>query len=213
VAPILLDLADFHGEPDPSRVDRLRRMRDGGGADWLFVGRLAPNKAQHDVIAAFSVYVRHIDGRARLHLVGGSSSHRYETALHDLVIELGLTDRVHFAASVSHEELLAHYATADVFVCLSDHEGFCVPVVEAMESGVPVVAFRSSALPETVGNGGLLLPTKEPDVVAAAVERVINDAVVRARLLAAGRRRAGELSIEHTKAAFLDPIVDLVGAS
>lgn len=210
VAPILLDLADFHEPPDQATLDRLRRERDGGGADWLFVGRVAPNKAQHHVIGAFAAYVRHIDPRARLHLVGGSSSHRYLTALQDLVAELGLQPQVRFASSVNHAELLAHYAVADVFVCLSDHEGFCVPLVEAMELGLPVVAFRSSAVPETLGDGGLLLPTKDASVVAAAVERIVTDDALRSTMIAAGKARAEQFSMEHTAARFIEPLRAMV---
>jgi glycosyltransferase involved in cell wall biosynthesis len=210
VAPILLDTAEFHGEPDAARLGRLRSAAERGGSDWLFVGRLAPNKAQHHLIAALAFAVANIDPAARLHLVGTSSSHRYEHALRSYVAHLGLRDHVEFASSVSHAELLAYYAAADVFVCLSDHEGFCVPLVEAMELSVPVVAFASSAVPETLAAGGVLLPSKEPAVVAAAVQRVLTDAALREGLVSAGRRRAGELSLVNTQATFLGAVESLV---
>jgi glycosyltransferase involved in cell wall biosynthesis len=210
VAPILLDTAEFHQAPDPARSARLASAAAGGGSDWLFVGRLAPNKAQHHLVAALAFFVANIDAKARLHLVGGSSSHRYERAVRDYVAALGLNDHVEFASSVSHSELLAYYAAADVFVCVSDHEGFCVPLVEAMELSVPVVAFASSAVGETLGAGGLLLPDKAPAVVAAAVQRVLTDLPLRNALVAAGRRRADELSLVNTEAAFLRAIESLV---
>lgn len=206
VTPILFDLADFDGEPDPAtgrrlRADKASRHR---GVDWLFVGRLAPNKAQHDVIKAFATYTRTHHPGARLHLVGGSSSHRYETALRDYVADLGIGAKVNFAMSVPHEQLLAYYANADVFVCLSDHEGVGVPMLEAMHHGVPVVAYASAAIPETLGGAGVLLDDKRPLVVASAVHRVLADAALRARLVAAGHRRIQDFALGHTGAAFLE---------
>jgi glycosyltransferase involved in cell wall biosynthesis len=211
VAPILLDLADFDGEADRRALARLQATKTG--ADWLFVGRVAPNKAQHDVIAAFCAYRRHVDPGARLRLVGGSSSHRYATALHAYVERLGLADAVEFASSVSHEELIAHYRTADVFVCLSDHEGFCVPLLEAMHAGVPVVAYAAAAVPETLGAGGVLLDVKDPVTVATAVHRVLRDAGVRDAVVAAGRRRLADFSLERTAVAFVAGIEAMVEAA
>jgi L-malate glycosyltransferase len=209
VVPILLDGADFAGEPDPVTLARLQAGKRSH--DWLFVGRLAPNKCQHDVIRAFAVY-RHLDPGARLHLVGGSSSHRYHTTLQQYAEALGLgDDAVRFTFSVTHEELLAHYAVADVFVCLSEHEGFCVPLLEAMHASVPIVAFASSAVPETAGvldgdPAAVVLERKDPVTVACAVERVIGDVRLRDALVAAGARRLAHFSIERSAATFLAAI-------
>jgi len=206
VAPILLDTAAFEREIDPLARQRLERVREGGGHQWLFVGRIVPNKAQHDILKAFAVYRRTIDGRARLWLVGGASSTRYEAALRAFVAAAGLDDAVTFTGPVERDVLAAHYATADVFVCLSDHEGFGVPLLEAMHHGVPVVTWASSALPETLGTGGVCLPDKRPTTVASAVARVLHDADVRARLVAAGRARLGEFALERTRARFAEVI-------
>ena len=97
------------------------------------------------------------------------------------------------AGSVSDAELVGWYSAADVFVSLSEHEGFCVPLVEAMGFGVPVVAFGAAAVPETVGGAGLVLGEKSAGVVAEAVVRVVSDRVVREGLVARGRVRAAEL--------------------
>ncbi len=205
VVPILLDTGGFERGVDAGLVDRLRSE---GGSRWLFVGRLAPNKCQHDVVKAFSVFRRLYDPGARLDLVGGVTSPAYGRAVEGLVGALGLGDVVRMVGSVSDEELGAFYSAADVLVCLSEHEGFCVPLVEAMWHGVAVVAFGSSAVPETVGSGGLVLGSKAPGVVAAAVARVVGDPVVREGLVAAGRARVGELSLERSRAAlrrFLAP--------
>jgi len=102
--------------------------------------------------------------------------------------------------------LAAYYEAADVFVCTSDHEGFCVPVVEAMAKGVPVVAYDAAAVGETVGRGGLLLEDKSPMAVAAAVQRVVSDPVLSLRLTEAGRSRAAELSLPASAKTFLSAI-------
>jgi glycosyltransferase involved in cell wall biosynthesis len=119
---------------------------------------------------------------------------------------------VHLTGPVSDEELAAYYATADVFVCASDHEGFCVPVVEAMGLGVPVVAFASTAVPGTVGAGGLLLDDKSPVALATAVHRVMSDPDLRAMLGAAGRARAGEFSLEHSRRRWSAAVDEAVAA-
>jgi glycosyltransferase involved in cell wall biosynthesis len=212
VAPILLDPRDLDHVPDPATDARLGAARSAGGIDWLFVGRICPNKAQHDLIKAFAAYRVAFDPRARLHLVGGSSSHLYETCLHAFAHELGCGDAVEFAGSVTPEQLAAHFRNADVFVCLSRHEGFCVPLLEAMHHRVPVVALRETAVPETLGRAGLLLPTAAPALVAAAVDRVAADAGLRAALQDAGTARLAAFDLERTRERFAAAIRDVCGA-
>jgi glycosyltransferase involved in cell wall biosynthesis len=113
--------------------------------------------------------------------------------------------------SVSAEELAGWYGVADVFVCVSEHEGFCVPVVEAMGFGVPVVAFGAAAVPETVGDAGLVLGDKSPVVVAEAVRRVVVDSGLREELVVRGRRRAEELGLAASTARMrevLTPVLE-----
>jgi glycosyltransferase involved in cell wall biosynthesis len=183
---------------------RLSRQRDAGGSRWLFVGRLAPNKCAHDVIGAFACYRQLFDPRARLALVGIPTSSHYLAALVRLVAELELGDAVELAGSVPFEELLAQFAMADVFVCLSEHEGYCVPVVEAMELGLPVVAYAAAAVPETVGDAALLLDDKDPLAVAVAVGDLLADPARLDALRSAGRARAEALSLPRSSARFLE---------
>lgn len=206
IAPVLVDLDGADVGPDPQVLARLERARRAGGADWLFVGRVAPHKCQHDVVRALAVYRRLYDPRARLHLVGGPGSHAYVSMLERYVGSLGLAGAVHLTGSVTSEALLAHFRSADVFVCLSEHEGFCVPIVEAMRLEVPVVAFASTAVPETVAGAGLLLDAKDPMTVAAAVHRVLADDGLRARLVAAGAGRAAAFTLDRSARRFTDVI-------
>jgi L-malate glycosyltransferase len=206
VAPILIDFRDYDDAPDAAMLQRREQQRAEGGADWLYVGRIAPNKCQHDVIAAFAVYRALFDRNARLTLVGGQSSIRYSRELDRLCHEIGVADAVTITDVITHRELLACYRTADVFVCLSEHEGFNVPVLEAMYFGVPVVGYACCAVPETVGDGGLLLEDKEPTNVAAAVRVVLTNESARGSLLAAGHQRVEHFGLERTGPHMLDTI-------
>ena len=210
VVPILLDTATFDQEVDQVALDRLRAAASRGGADWLFVGRVAPHKAQHDVVKAFAAYRRAYDPLARLHVVGGPSSHAYWTALERFVDALGLADAVDLAGSVTPGELAARYRVADVFVCVSEHEGFCVPLLEAMHHEVPIVAYGAAAVPETLGPAGLVLDDKSPATVAAAVHRVLADGALRASLVAAGTERIADFALERTSRQLADVVTELL---
>ncbi len=200
--PLLLDLDGFAGDPDPVLAERLATARAGGGADLLFVGKFAPHKAQHDLVKALAAYRRLYDPRARLHIVGGAIGEDYPAAVGRFADALGLEGAVEVAGSVTHAELVAYYAASDVFLCLSDHEGFCVPLVEAMYRRVPIVTFDSTAVPETVGGAGLVLSNKDPVLVAAAIDRVVTDDGLRTALAAAAAERVASFSLESTRPAW-----------
>lgn len=196
VAAPLVDLEATVTAADPEVLGALRARRAAeGGADWLFVGRVSPHKAQHDLVKAFACYRRCYDASARLHLVGGPLGEDYPRALARFCRRLGVADVVDITGSVPLPTLAAYYAGADVFVCASDHEGFCVPLVEAMHAGVPVVAYDAAAVGETVGTGGIVLADKSPMAMATAVHRAVADPLARAALVRAGKRRAAEFAL------------------
>lgn len=204
VCPLLVDLEEYHRDPDERTMAQLRREREKGGRRWLFVGRIAPNKCQHDVIAAFAVYRRLFDPNARMSLVGGVTSPRYLRALKEMASELGVNDAVDIVESVPFPQLLAYFASADLFVCLSEHEGFCVPILESMELGLPVLAYGAAAVTETVGEAGVLLSDKDPLAVACAVDGLLADDTRVQQLVSAGRVRAGAYSLEATSKQLLE---------
>jgi glycosyltransferase involved in cell wall biosynthesis len=210
VAPILIDFREYDAAPDADLLAARRRARTAGGLDWLAVGRIAPNKCLHDVVLAFATYRKIHDPRARLTLIGGQSARLYWRALHKLTHDLEVADAVTFTDVVTHSELLACYRTADVLLCLSEHEGFNVPVVEAMHFEIPVVAYAAAAVPDTVGDAGLLLTDKDPVVVATAVERLRSDGSLRQSLLEAGRKRVEHFSIERTGPQWIDTLTTLM---
>ena len=151
------------------------------------------------------------DPAARLHLVGSPLGETYEPALRAFIDELGLADVVTLAGSVSGAELEAYFRAADVFVMASDHEGFCVPLAEAMGHGVPIVAYGVTAVPETVGGAGLVLDDKSAVPFAAAVGRVLRDPTLREVLAAAGRARAAEFDLAASTRRFVSLVQQAVG--
>ena len=201
--PLLIDPEDFTGSPDPKLAARLARQRAAGGADLLFVGKVSPHKGQHDLVKALAAYRRLYDPQARLHIVGGAISEEYRDAVVRFADELGLADAVEMAGSVTHEELIAYYAASDVFLCLSNHEGFCVPLLEAMYHRLPIVSYDFTAVPETVGQAGLILPDKEPARVAAALHRVVEDAPRRVELAAAATERVDWFALSRAQEGFV----------
>ena len=154
--------------------------------DWvnvLFVGRIIPNKRIDDVIRWFHAYKTGFNPRSRLLLVGSHGGFEpYLAMLHHFIARLGVRD-VHFRGHVSNEELVAYYELADVFLCASEHEGFCVPIIEAFHMGVPVIAYAATAVPATMDGGGLLVTTKDPLTVAALVNELATDASLHERVL------------------------------
>ena len=200
VLPILIPFAEYKQPPDETVLEL---YRDDGVTNILFTGRVAPQKKHEDIIAAFAYYHNHFNPRSRLFIVGSADEgNRYYVWLRDLVKEKGLDESVLFTGHVPFSQLLAYYRLADVFLCMSEHEGFGVPLVEAMLFSVPVVAYRAAAVPETVGDAGIIVDTKEPAAVAHAINRVVSDLTLRKTLQYLMRRRLEEFSYEKTAAKF-----------
>ncbi|HUY66974.1 MAG TPA: glycosyltransferase family 4 protein [Acidimicrobiales bacterium] len=210
--PLLVDLEGFAGSPDRALSVRLADEKAEGGADLLFVGKVSPHKGQDDLVKALAAYRRVYDPKARLRLVGGAISDEYRVALERFAKELDLVDAVDIAGSVTHEELIAYYDAADAFVCLSNHEGFCVPLLEAMYHRLPIVAYTNTAVPETVQGAGLVLPDKEPARVAAAVDRVIHDTELRSRLALAAEARIRAFALPRVRDRFATALEDACAA-
>jgi glycosyltransferase involved in cell wall biosynthesis len=180
----------WRGDADPATLAALEAGRRG--IDLLFVGRIVPNKAHQHLIRTMAAMRAAIDAGARLHVVGPPGPLTY------LRLLTGLADRivpggVIFTGAVSDAELAAHYRHADAFVCLSEHEGFGVPLVEAMRAELPIVAYDAGAVGETLGGAGVLLQTVDPRVVAEVVARVARDEALRAQLKSRQLIRAAEL--------------------
>ncbi len=180
------------------------------GALWLFVGRIFPNKAQHDLIAALAAYRKIFDKDARLVLIGKRTSERYALALESYADTLMVGDSVLQSGSVSDDELAGYYHKADLFVSASEHEGFCFPIVEAMRHRLPVLAYASSAIPETVGNGGILLNNKSPVEFASAAWLMLNDSKIRANCFAGAEDQLNSYSYQTAKLQNLRALANFI---
>jgi glycosyltransferase involved in cell wall biosynthesis len=211
VSPVLVDLERVGAPPDPRVAARLAEAKAGGGADWLFVGRLVPSKGQHDLIKALWAYRRLYDPDARLHLVGVAPSRRYLSALRGFIDDLGLGEAVRITGEVTDGALAAYYGAADVYVSASVHEGFGVPLLEAFRSAVPVVALDAGAVAATMAGAGLVLDRFEASTMAAAVDRVARDGRLRRLMIEAGREVVARHSLERTGAAAVDVLSSVAG--
>ena len=184
VVPIIVDWSAFDVEPDAAVLRTLGDER----TDILAVGQILPQKAVHKVVAAFARY-RETDRTARLWLVGSHAmSEGYLAQVREAIRGHGLEDAVTLTGTVSMAQLAAYYRGATAFLTLSEHEGFCVPLLEAMRSDLPIVASDAGAIPDTLGDAGVLLADREPDTVAAALDQVVHDAALRKGLVERGRR-------------------------
>jgi glycosyltransferase involved in cell wall biosynthesis len=166
------------------------KMLQDGRTNILFVGRVLPNKCQHHLLEAFKEYLS-FDPGARLLLVGvWPDRHPYPNFLRAESQRLGLDNHVFMTGSATEAQLLACYRTAHIFWSMSEHEGFCLPLIEAMWFDIPVLAYRSSAVPETLGPAGLMFTEKNrwPELAALA-HLLVEDATLRNTVIAAQRAR------------------------
>src|SRR5262249_11628082 len=150
--------------------------------------------------------------QVRLFIVGRPGPHTYLGMLHRMVTRLGLDRRVIFTGTVSQAQLAAHYRAADLFLCLSEHEGFCLPLLEAMRHGVPVVAHEAGAVGELVSDAGLLLRSRDPLVVAETVMRVATDQELRRQLVECQRVRVRQFERMRSDTVLLDAMRELANA-
>ncbi len=175
--------------------------------DWLYVGRIVGNKCQHELVRAFAIYVNNFDDDdARLVLIGDTAREDYVGVVMQEAHRLGINDRVVMLGKVPDQQLRSAYLGASVFVSLSEHEGFGVPILEAMASNLPVLGYAAAAVPETMGGAGILLRTKDPEVVAATVQALREDPDLRVRLVARQNVRVRELQafdVEHLLASVI----------
>ncbi len=179
------------------------------GGRWLCVGRVAPNKGIELALMALLVTHAHGDPLATLQVIGRPVVPAYSRALERFVDELGLRHAVTFRGQVSDDDLVGAMAGSDVLVVASQHEGFGVPVIEAMAMGLPVVANNAGALPEIVGDAGLLVDARDPYALAAGIDQTrMQDEALRRSLEAKAAQRVAALDLPTAG----DRTVDLLAA-
>jgi glycosyltransferase involved in cell wall biosynthesis len=200
----------------------LRQLTERNEVHIVFIGRIAPNKRQDRLIQLFDYYYRMINRHAHLWLVGNSCGHsEYMDRLMRMQQKSIAADRIHFTGKVSEAEMHSYYRAATVFVCASDHEGFCVPIVEAMSYDIPVIAYAAAAVPETMGNSGILFGDWDIEQIAEMINQLIRHQSLRERIIAAQRqnlqRFTDEQAYERLRTALLflgeqriDPLLTMI---
>jgi glycosyltransferase involved in cell wall biosynthesis len=193
VLPIAVDTDRITRAP---RRPALEKILGDGLINILFVGRIVPNKRIEDHIRLAEIYKRYVDSYYRFIFVGRHDGvPAYYAQVRALISELRmLPDRFWFTGPVPDEDLGAFYRWADAYVSLSEHEGFCVPLVEAMAADVPILAYAAGAVPETLGGAGLLFSPKDLEVAAEMLGMLVYDRSLRARVLDGQRRRLADFA-------------------
>lgn len=215
VVPPVMDLALLDAELNTAGAARVenefgKRGTPGTSAganartiDWLFVGRQVPNKCLHDIIKAFYCYHTFIQPASRLIFVGsGTGMEPYVDSLYELVTQLNLDGDVVFAG-YQPDGLAAFYRMADLYVSMSEHEGFCVPMVEAMHFGVPILAYDSTNIPFVLAGTGVLVKHKDFRLIAELAHEITSNAALKQRLVERQRERLADFTPEAVKAAML----------
>lgn len=198
ILPILIPFADYMKKPNKSIIKRY----NNDAINIVFTGRIAPNKKQEDIIEAFFYYKKYINRTARLFLVGSySGMEKYYEQLKGYVKALGLND-VYFTGHIKFNEIIAYYKIADLFLCMSEHEGFCVPLIEAMFYDVPIIAYDSTAIADTLAGSGLLLKEKQPMETAELMNKLITDKNLRQDVIKNQRIRLKDFDYETIKRKF-----------
>jgi glycosyltransferase involved in cell wall biosynthesis len=191
VFPIAVDFDRIrHGAARPA----LETVLADGLMNFLFVGRIAPNKKIEDHIRLAEHYKRYVDTEYRFIFVGKTDGvPRYYDAIRALVAEYRMPeDRFIFTGPVPDEDLIAYYRTAHVYISLSEHEGFCVPLLEAMAADVPVLAYASTAVPDTLGGAGVQFAPKDLEFAAELLGELAYNDDVRSQVIAGQRRRLAD---------------------
>jgi L-malate glycosyltransferase len=210
VLPIAVDTGRLLDAPPHPALEEI--LRDGL-TNFLFVGRIAPNKRIEDIIRLAEQFKRYIDAQYRFVFVGRTDAvPRYYAAVRALIARYQmLPERFLFPGVVSDWELAAYYRTASVYISMSEHEGFCVPLVEAMAADVPVLAFASTAVPETLGGAGVLFESKDMEYAAELLGQLAFDPDVRAHVIEGQRRRLRDFAEDRLRARLAQVVRDASG--
>jgi glycosyltransferase involved in cell wall biosynthesis len=210
VMPIAVNTARITGAP---RRPALEKILSDGLINILFVGRIVPNKRIEDHIRLAEMYKRYVDSYYRFIFVGRYDGiPRYYAQIRALIAEFRmLPDRFWFTGPVPDEDLAAFYRWADVYVSLSEHEGFCVPLVESMAAGVPVLAYAAGAVPETLGGAGVLFSPKDLEFAAEMTGTLVYDRPVRDAVLEGQRQRLADFAPDRIERRLMEIVAGFGG--
>lgn len=204
--PVVVDVSKY-ADYDPNLAADLS---ENNTINFLFVGRIAPNKKQDDVIKIFYYYNKYINSNSRLYLVGYKQVKKYVLELEDMIMRHNLSDKVFLTGLVDNKRLASYYRSSHIFLCMSEHEGFCVPLVEAMAFGIPVLAFAAAAIPDTLGNAGILLRKKDYAHIAELIDIIITDTALREKIVKNQLERSKDFHKDCIRPKLQDIIESLI---
>lgn len=195
----VIDVAEVRNAPCDERF--VKGMRSTNDINVVFAGRIARNKRQERIMEVFDYYYREINRHAKLWLVGNDQQDtQYRRELEELRNSMKSRERIIFTGKVSHWEAYDFCRAADILICASEHEGFCMPLIEAMAFDVPVLAFAAAAVPETMGDAGILINKWDAPRVAELMHIVLNDKALRAYILENQRKNLLRFSAAEARA-------------
>jgi glycosyltransferase involved in cell wall biosynthesis len=207
VLPLVLDLARLRSQPDRAT---LRKYRDGH-INVLFVGRCVPNKRLEDGLSAFYYFQKYVEPNSRfIHVGSFAGTEQYHALLLTRVRELHIKN-VDMPGALPQDELNAIYQSSHVFLSMSEHEGFCIPLIESMVHDVPILAYAAAAVPETLDGAGVLFRQKRFDLIAEMMGRLVHDADFRNAVIAEQRSRLAryeQRDLAGEVRAILSPLLD-----
>lgn len=206
VVPPILDLSSL---TDLTPDESVTRSLQSSGPVVLYVGQLLPHKRPDLLIQIHHILSTYLMPDVQTVLVGPTRLHSYKRTLESFVSDLNLSG-LHLAGRVPRASLVAYYQSADVFITMSEHEGFCVPLVEAMSFDTPVVARNMTAIPETLGGAGILIPDESPTLAAEALAALLMDSELHSQLVTAGKRRLQDFDPDAARTRFLNQLLEFV---
>lgn len=202
VVPILIPYSDYDG---PYNMDLVRKYKDGN-TNILFVGRIAPNKKIENLLSVFYYFNTFVNPESRLIIAGNyNENDKYYKQLRGYQHHLGL-DNVVFTGHIPFGDILAYYRLSDLYLSLSEHEGFCVPLVEAMYFNKPIIAYDACAVGETLGNAGIEIVDNDPRKIAEVIYLVLNNSNIIDNLSSNSRAQLSKFDNSKVKNIFLSVI-------
>lgn len=206
VLPLALELRRLEAKPNQEVMEKY----NDGKLNVLFVGRCVPNKRLEDLLYAFYYLQKFQNPNCRLIHVGSfAGTEAYLAMLQSLKRDLKL-EHVNFVGSVPESDLCAYYKVADVFLCMSEHEGFGIPILEAMQAGIPVMAYASSAVPETMNGAGFLFQEKIFDELAVWISRLAEEGPLKRSVLEGQKKRLESYEKQDVESLLLNHLKPLI---
>ena len=208
VMPIIVDTERITGSPGEPALEET--LLGDGLANILFVGRIVPNKKIEDIIRLAEHYKRYVDTDYRFIFVGRTDAvPRYYDTILALIAEYQMPkDRFLFTGTVTESELATYYRSSSAYISLSEHEGFCVPLVEAMSADLPILAFGAAAIPETLGGAGICFSPKDLEYAAEMLGLLVYDEAVRSKVIAGQQSRVADFGPARTDAV-IDELISV----